>query len=45
MFGLHTPYILAAYGVSIVVIGILIAMRLSAFKKAEADENQAETRR
>ncbi|GJL92066.1 heme exporter protein CcmD [Hyphococcus sp.] len=39
-FGLHTPYILTAYAVSIIAIAGLIAWRIAALKKAVAAETK-----
>ncbi|WP_411817963.1 heme exporter protein CcmD [Hyphococcus sp. DH-69] len=35
MFGAHTPYIIAAYGVSFVLIAGLIVLRLRNYRKAK----------
>ena len=41
-FSAHTtPYILVAYGVSIIAIGALIAWQVMRLKKAEAEEKRA----
>lgn len=38
-YGPHTPFIAAAYGVSIIVIGAMIAFRLYRFRKAMRAED------
>ncbi len=39
-FGSHTPYIVVAYGASIVALAGLIAMRLRRFKAAQRGESE-----
>jgi len=39
-YGAHTPYIFAAYGVSIVALGVLIWLRVSAFYRAKEAEKR-----
>lgn len=41
-FAQHTPYILAAYSVSIVALGALIAARLHGLKKARDAQTHAD---
>ncbi|WP_428409562.1 hypothetical protein [Hyphococcus sp.] len=42
-FSAHTtPYILAAYAVSVIAIGALVAWRMARLKKAQADEKAAQ---
>ena len=38
-YGRHTPYILSAYGASLVVIASLIIFRLRGLKKIKSDAN------
>ncbi len=39
-FGPHTPYIAAAYAVSIITIALLVVWRARALKSAQADERK-----
>lgn len=42
-YGAHAPYILAAYAVSIIAIGVLIAFRIRRFRTAKRAERETET--
>jgi len=41
-YGSHTPFILAAYGVSFVALGVLIWLRARGFARAQAAEKRLE---
>jgi len=43
-YGAHTPYILAAYGFSIIAIGALIVLRVRRFKAALRAESESSKR-
>lgn len=43
-YGAHTPYILAAYAVSIIAIGVLIALRIHRYRAANHAEREAQSR-
>lgn len=43
-YGAHAPYILAAYAVSIIAIGVLIAFRIRRYRAAKHAEREAPAR-